>query len=183
LLFPFFSKKFIIILIIYLFNTLLYTKFLKNFSVIEMFMVAFGFVIRLISGALVLDLPISEWFLIVGGFAALFVVSAKRLAELKQSNDRHVRKVIHAYTTDFLNSSMTISVAVCVTAYSFWAFTQILDPFWYQLSVLPFVMAFFRYRWMSELDVVEVPEDAILGDRSLLLASLGTILCLSIAIY
>jgi decaprenyl-phosphate phosphoribosyltransferase len=175
--------EFMVVVMIYLFNTFLYTTFFKTIPVIEMFSVAFGFILRLISGALVMGLEISEWFLIVGGFGALFVVSAKRLAEFKQAESRPVRKVINEYTSEFLYSITSISVAVSVTAYCIWAFTQERNPFWYQISVLPFVMGFFRYRWMSEKINVEVPEDAILKDRSLLSLSACLILSLTVAIF
>jgi decaprenyl-phosphate phosphoribosyltransferase len=175
--------EFMVVVMIYLFNTFLYTTFFKTIPVIEMFSVAFGFILRLISGALVMGLEISEWFLIVGGFGALFVVSAKRLAEFKQAESRPVRKVINEYTSEFLYSITSISVAVSVTAYCIWAFTQERNPFWYQISVLPFVMGFFRYRWISEKINVEVPEDAILKDRSLLSLSACLILSLTVAIF
>jgi decaprenyl-phosphate phosphoribosyltransferase len=177
------QPEFVVVVTIYLFNTFLYTIFFKTIPVIEMFSVAFGFILRLISGALVMGLEISEWFLIVGGFGALFVVSVKRLAEFKQADSRPVRKVINDYTSEFLYSIISVSVAVSVTTYCIWAFTQERNPFWYQISVLPFVMGFFRYRWMSEKTIVEVPEDAILKDRSLLSLSACLILSLTIAIF
>jgi len=175
--------SFRIILLFYILNTNLYTYYFKSIPVLEMFLVAFGFVLRLIAGAFLISLPISEWFLIVGGFGALFVVSAKRLAELKQSRTRAVRKVITEYSADFLYSSTSVSVAVCLAGYSFWAFDQTSGAIWYQISLLPFVMGLFRYLWLSERNVVEAPEDAILDDKPLLLLSLCLILVLSVAVY
>lgn len=174
---------FTMVLVIYFFNTLIYTKVLKTVPVIEMFSVAIGFVLRLISGALILDLPISEWFFIVGGFGALFVVSTKRLAELKQINEHEVRKVLSQYTPDFLNSSSSISVAISVTSYCFWAFAQESGAIWYQISVIPFVISLFRYKWTSERISAEAPEDAILNDRLLVILGIFLIACLSIAIF
>ena len=176
-------QEFTVVVVIYLFNTFLYTTYIKKIPVIEMFSVAFGFVLRLIAGAIVLDLQISEWFLIVGGFGALFIVTAKRLAEFKQGESRQVRKVIDTYTSEFLYSIASISAAVSVTAFCIWAFSQEQNPFWYQISVVPFVMGIFRYRWMSEKIIVETPEDAILEDRSLLLLSACLVLCLTVAIF
>lgn len=175
--------KFTFVIAMYLLNTHLYTKFFKTIPVIEMFSISFGFILRLISGAIVLDLAISSWFLIVGGFGALFVVSAKRLAEFKHIKQREVRKVIHEYTDQFLYSSTSISVAVSVTGYCMWALSENTNPFWHQISIVPFVMAFFRYRWIAERVVVEAPEDAILGDKSLLILMVSLVVCLSIAIF
>ena len=176
-------NAFNLVLFLYMLNTLLYTKFLKRIAVVEMFSVAFGFVLRLIAGALVMGLGISEWFLIVGGFGALFIVSSKRLAELKQIDTREVRKVVREYSAEFLTSSTSISVAVTLTAYCFWAFNQTLDPFWFQISVIPFVMGLFRYQWLSERLIVETPEDAILSDKPLMSLSLSLVLVLGIGIY
>lgn len=175
--------SFTLVVFIYIFNTLLYTRFLKQVPVLEMFAVAFGFVLRLIAGGVVIDLIISEWFLLVGGFGALFVVAEKRLAELRHSGSRDVRQVVKQYTSEFLYSSTAISVAVCVTSYCFWAFRQSINPFWFQISVLPFVMALFQYRWISERDGIEAPEDAILRDFPLLILGLLCAISLSIGIH
>jgi decaprenyl-phosphate phosphoribosyltransferase len=174
---------FTLVVIIYILNTLIYTRFLKHLPVLEMFAVAFGFVLRLIAGAVVVDLAISEWFLLVGGFGALFVVAEKRLAEKKQAGSRDVRQVVKVYTPEFLYSSTAISVAVCVTSYCFWAFRQSINPFWFQMSVIPFVMALFQYRWISERDGIEAPEDAILRDVPLLILAFLCVITLTLGIY
>jgi len=179
----FLPDSFSFVVFVYLLNTLLYSKFFKFVPVVEMFSVAFGFILRLISGALILNLEISEWFLIVGGFGALFIVSAKRLAELRQMSDREVREVVRSYSHEFLHLSLSVSISVSVTAYCFWAFNQDANPFWYQLSVFPFVMSLFRYRWMSETTLVEIPEDAILSDTSIVVLSVCLIFFLSVGIY
>lgn len=171
------------VVIIYIFNTMIYTRFLKHHPVLEMFAVAFGFVLRLIAGGVVVNLAISEWFLLVGGFGALFVVAEKRLAEKKQADSRDVRQVVKVYTPQFLYSSTAISVSVCITSYCFWAFRQSVNSFWFQMSVIPFVMALFQYRWISERDGVEAPEDAILRDVPLLILALLCVIALALGIY
>lgn len=174
---------FTVIVIIYTLNTLCYTRFLKQVPVLEMFAVAIGFMLRLIAGGVVINLAISEWFLLVGGFGALFVVAEKRLAEKKQANSQDVRQVVKEYTPEFLYSGTAISVAVCVTSYCFWAFRQSINPFWFQLSVIPFVMSLFQYRWISERDGNEAPEEAILRDVPLLILALLCVISLAIGIY
>jgi decaprenyl-phosphate phosphoribosyltransferase len=137
----------------------------------------------MISGALLLDLAISEWFLLVGGFGALYVVCAKRLAEFKMRETRVVRQVVSQYTEEFLHSSITASVSVSSMAYCLWAFNHESHSIWFQLSVIPFVIALFRYRWLSESTVVEIPEDVILGDKTLVILAFGLLTTLMIAIY
>lgn len=176
-------KEFNYLILAYVFNSFLYSKFLKKLPAIEMFSVAAGFVFRLLAGAVVNDLFISQWFLIVGGFGALFVVSCKRLAELKLQKTQEVRLVIKEYSPEFLTAIAHISVAVCITAYTFWAFSQVLNPFWFEISIIPFVMALFRYLWVSESDVAEVPENAIFSDKTLLILGALTLLILTLGIY
>ena len=175
--------KFNICVLVYMLNTTLYSRFLKYVPVVDMFMVASGFVMRLIGGALVMNLVISEWFLIVGGFGAFFIVSHKRLAELKNSQTDDVRIVLNSYSVEFLNSISSICVSVCLTAYSIWAFSQGSDSFWYQVSIIPFAMTFFRYKWMSDRFNLESPEDAILEDKVMMMLAIVSLFTLAIAIY
>ena len=70
-----------------------------------------------------------------------------------------------------------------VTGYCFWAFSQAANAFWYEMSVAPFVMALFRYRWISEQPVAEAPEDAFLGDKVIITLAAILILTLTMAIY
>lgn len=182
-LFFFLPIKFNLLVILYLINTFVYTIYLKNVPVIELFSVASGFVLRLISGAIILDLVVSEWFLIVGGFGALFVVTTKRLAEINMNGTHEIRSVSKSYTLDFLLSSANISVAVTISAYSFWAFSHAANPFWYQLTLLPFVMAAFRYRWMLDNKNIEAPEDAIFSDKTLIILGSFFFMILTLAVY
>jgi decaprenyl-phosphate phosphoribosyltransferase len=175
--------EFNICVLVYIMNTFLYSRFLKNVPVIDMFMVAFGFVLRLIAGALVVNLVISEWFLIVGGFGALFIVSHKRLAELNNNEVEDVRLVVNSYSLEFLNSISSICVSVSLTAYSIWAFSQESDSFWYQMSIIPIAMSFFRYTWMSARIDLESPEDAILEDKVMIALAAASLFILAIAIY
>jgi decaprenyl-phosphate phosphoribosyltransferase len=164
-------------------NTFLYTKFIKNIPVIELFSVTFGFILRLIAGGLVIDVPISKWFMIVGGFGALFLVSTKRLAERRMFDSFNTRKVISKYSFEFLHSSISISGAVALIGYCLWAFGQPFQRFWFELSVIPLVMGLFRYNWMAQDEIVEAPEDAIWGDATLRVLGVGLTLTLTVAIY
>lgn len=175
--------KFSLLIVLYLVNTFIYTRFLKKIPVIEMFSVTAGFVLRLVAGAVVIDLGISKWFLIVGGFGALFVISSKRLSELKMANSQEIRKVLNSYSLEFLQASSSISVAVCITAYTLWAFSQYMNPIWFQLSIVPFVIILFRYKWLTEIGNTEAPEEAILEDLPIVGLGFCCFLLLGFGIY
>ena len=178
-----FPLKFNVLVGIYIVNTFLYTCFFKKIPVIEMFAVTAGFVLRLIAGAIVINLNISEWFLIVGGFGALFMISTKRLAEFRLQKSQEVRSVIKTYSVDFLQATISISVSVSITAYTLWAFSQSVNSIWFQISVIPFVIAFFRYRWISESNCAEAPEEAIFGDKPMLILGFCCLSFLAVGIY
>ena len=71
------------VLVAYAVFTGAYSLFLKNEPVIELVLLAMGFLLRAIAGGVASGLPISEWFLIVAGFGSLFMAAGKRYAELQ----------------------------------------------------------------------------------------------------
>lgn len=175
--------EFSLLIVLYMVNTFIYTKYFKRIPVIELFSVTAGFVLRLIAGAVVIDLGISKWFLIVGGFGALFVISSKRLSELKMGDSQEIRKVLNSYSSDFLQASSAISVAICITAYTLWAFSQYMNPLWFQLSIVPFVIILFRYMWLTETGNTEAPEETILEDMPIIGLGFCCVLLLGFGIY
>ena len=171
------------VLLLYFILTCFYTRFIKRIPVFELFLVASGFVLRLIAGAICLDLRISEWFLIVGGAGALFIAGSKRLSELTYFSPDFTRKVIQSYSRDFLSLVISSSLSICIVAYSLWAFSQTNDPIWYQLSVIPFSLTLFRYLLISEQEGGDSPEEIILNDKILISLLLVNSLILLFGIY
>lgn len=108
----------------YITLTVAYSMVLKRQPVIEFAIVASGFFLRALGGAVVSSLYISSWFLAVTAFAALFLVIGKRTAELQElgSNAGAHRVVLAEYTPEFLRSALTLVAAVVVTTYCLWAF-------------------------------------------------------------
>ena len=183
LLLRYLPRDFGYLLLLYFSLTCLYTLFLKNIPVIELFLVASGFVLRLIAGAISLDLRISEWFLIVGGAGALFITASKRLSELTYSNPGIIRRVVENYSREFLTLVISSSLSICIVAYSLWAFFQSNDQIWFQCSVIPFALTVFRYLYISEQEGADSPEEIILSDKVLLGLLLVNSLILLFGIY
>jgi decaprenyl-phosphate phosphoribosyltransferase len=177
------NLDFILVLTLYMFITNAYTFYFKQIPVIELFMVASGFVLRLIAGAVASDLYLSEWFLIVGGFSALFIVFLKRISELKNSNGNNLRPVLNLYDPKFLESGISVSLSVSITSYCLWAFSQSNNQIFYQLSILPWVMALFRYSWITSRESIEAPEDALFKDLTLIILGITCSTLLMVAIY
>ena len=103
--------------------TVAYSLWLKRMPVVEMAVVAAGFVLRAVAGGVATHVALSSWFLVVASFGALFVTAGKRLAEHLSLGDTRVahRSVLQEYDTAYLRSTVTLTATVTVTAYCLWA--------------------------------------------------------------
>lgn len=126
-----------------------YSLRLKREPVVELAVVAAGFVLRAVAGGVVAHVHLSNWFLVFISFAALFVVTGKRYAEhtrLGHERGDH-RTVLDEYTESFLRSTLTIAASVTVATYCLWAFdrTGLLAAghhvVWIELTVIPLVLS------------------------------------------
>ena len=170
------------VVVAYAVFTLAYSLALKHEPVIELALLAMGFLLRAIAGGAASGLPISQWFLIVAGFGSLFMAAGKRYSELDRfvrdgdSDDSPKRKSLDGYTLGYLRFVWGIAAAVTITAYALWAFdvAEVPSSFpWAEWSVLPFVLAILRYGVSIDRGDAEAPEETALGDKVLLLLGLA----------
>jgi decaprenyl-phosphate phosphoribosyltransferase len=151
---------------------LAYCVGLKNQPVLDLALVACGFLLRGIAGGVAAGLPLSQWFLLVAAFGSLFVVAGKRYSELVLvGDDAETRRTLQEYSISYLRFIWSLSAGVACTAYSLWAFemgeTQLGVP-WATLSIAPFVLAILRYAVDVDRGAAGAPEEIVLRDRVLL---------------
>jgi decaprenyl-phosphate phosphoribosyltransferase len=175
------------VLATYVALTTAYSLGLKHVAVLELAIVASGFVFRTVAGAVAASVPVSNWFLIVVSAGALHVVATKRFAEMRRTLSGETRRpVLHEYTSDVLAEIRFVTVAVAVTAYLLWAFERTGEvggiP-WYQLSAVPFTLAMFRYSAAVHEGAGEAPEDVILADRQLFAYALVWAVLFALGVY
>jgi decaprenyl-phosphate phosphoribosyltransferase len=174
----------------YIALTTAYSSVLKHVAVVDLVAVAAGFVLRAVAGAAATEVPISDWFFIVTSFGALFMISGKRAAEAKEMGDgaTEFRSVLAAYSTSYTAYLRAVSSGAVLVAYCLWAFekadlaTSTTIP-WYQLSILPFVMAVLRYALVLDQGRGSAPEEIVLGDRALQLTGLAWAVVFAIGVY
>ena len=164
-----------------------YTIWLKHIAVVDLAAVAAGFVIRAVAGAAATGVDVSDWFLIVACFGSLFMVSGKRSAELAESvGSVSTRAVLGEYSASFLAQVRTVACAVTTVAYVLWAFERAEgggDFPWYELSILPFVLALLRYALRLDRGAGGAPEDVVLGDRTLQVIGVVWVVTFGIGVY
>lgn len=154
---------------------LAYSFGLKNEPVVDLAIVASGFLLRAIAGGVASGIPLSRWFLIVSAFGSLFMVAGKRYSELLALGSRggEVRASLSAYTPTYLRFVWATAAGVLLTAYCLWAFEvaaamagRTSAP-WSAISVGPFVVAVLRYALDVDRGEAAEPEDIVLRDRGL----------------
>jgi decaprenyl-phosphate phosphoribosyltransferase len=166
-----------------------YSAVLKNVAVVDLVAVAAGFVLRAVAGAAATDVPISDWFFIVTSFGSLFMVSGKRGAEASEMGDgaSGFRSVLGAYSASYTAYLRSVTSGAVLVAYCLWAFEkQALSTAyvpWYQLSILPFVMAVLRYALVLDQGRGSAPEDIVLGDRTLQVIGMAWAVVFGIGVY
>jgi decaprenyl-phosphate phosphoribosyltransferase len=172
--------------------TTAYSAVLKHVAVVDLVAVAAGFVLRAVAGAAATDVPISDWFFIVTSFGALFMVSGKRSAEASEMGRgaAQFRAVLGAYSESYTAYLRSVTSGAVLVAYCLWAFEKaeasINPPSvpWYQLTILPFVMAVLRYALVLDKgDRGSAPEEIILGDRTLQVIGVAWAIVFGIGVY
>jgi len=166
------SRQLALVVGLYLVFTTAYTLWLKHLAVLDLGMVASGFVLRLIGGAVAVGVPISVWFIVVGSFGSLFMVAGKRHAEhldLGAARADH-RATLSEYSLAYLGYVRAVASGVAMVGYALWAFEAHAGRpgvIWFELSIAPFVLAILRYALIVERGEAGAPEDVVLGDRPL----------------
>lgn len=113
------SFKFLFVIGIYFFLNLAYSFGLKNISILDILILASGFVLRVKGGAIITNTDTSHWLIIMTFLLALFMSIAKRRDDilLKISTGTDMRKSVKGYNLDFLNTMLGLSCAIIIVAY------------------------------------------------------------------
>jgi decaprenyl-phosphate phosphoribosyltransferase len=115
----FIKEKFLFVLSIYFLINLAYSFGLKNIAILDIVILAVGFVLRIKGGAVIAHIGISEWLNIMVFLLALFMAIGKRRDDvlLKLSSGTDMRKAIKGYNLELLNVVLALICAVIVVAY------------------------------------------------------------------
>jgi len=150
----FFSNtRFILILITYMAINILYSVYLKNIVILDVFMIALGFVLRIVAGSFATDIQMSKWILLCGFTLSLFLGFTKRRAEMVELGEGFVshRQVLSHYNPYFLDTMINIVNSLTVITYLFYTIDPgTINKFGNKLFLsLPIVLyGIFRYQYL-----------------------------------
>ncbi|MGB3584908.1 MAG: UbiA prenyltransferase family protein [Tunicatimonas sp.] len=110
---------FFLILLMYVGINIGYSFGLKHIGILDIFLIASGFLLRTVSGGIVADVPVSQWLIIMIFLLALFLAIAKRRDDvvLGASSGVLIRKSVKNYNLEFINACMTMIAGIIVVAY------------------------------------------------------------------
>lgn len=113
------GDKFLIILVIYLGLNAAYSFGLKNISIVDILILATGFILRVKGGGITAQVDISQWLMVMVFLLAVFLALAKRRDDvlIKQDSGQLVRQSVAGYNLDFLNMGIAVVSAVIIMAY------------------------------------------------------------------
>jgi decaprenyl-phosphate phosphoribosyltransferase len=168
--------------------TVAYSLWLKHEPVIDIGVVAAGFVLRAIAGGLATGVEISDWFLIVAGGASLFIVTGKRYADQIELGEvlESQRATLTKYSSAYLSYVRAVASSITIMAYCLWAFESAArtgDETWFRLSIVPFVLGMLRYAHVVEQGRGGVPEEILFSDRVIQVLGLLWAVAFAIGVY
>ena len=164
----------IYVIFIYLALNWAYTFKLKHEPVIEIFIVAFGFVLRVYAGAMALTVYVSDWMFITTLSISLYLVSIKRRQELLQGGSQS-RGVLAYYSVTLIDRFAEMSAVTAVVFYSLYVME--VQPK-LVITVPLVIFGLFRYWYIVEtLKGGESPTDVIIQDKQVLLTILLWVGC------
>lgn len=138
----------------YLFLQVLYSLGLKNLAIIDILVIAAGFIIRVYAGAFVIDAHLSVWFLLCVISAALFLAAGKRRAELNLLPSGETRKSLTNYRRELLNSYVTMFGNA---AWMSWALFTFFESPRASLPVWLFLAELSRATTINKLLMITIP--------------------------
>lgn len=157
--------KGITVLAIYFLLNVLYSMGLKNKPIIDVLILASGFLLRIIYGGILTDIEVSKYLYLVVITAALFMGLGKRRNELTKQKD--TREVLRYYTEAFLDKNAYVCVALIIVFYTLWT-VEAVNPL--MIWTVPLVIVILmKYSLNIEGESDGDPVEVLLQDKELII--------------
>jgi 4-hydroxybenzoate polyprenyltransferase len=152
----YFNLGFILIVVIYFILNIFYSTIFKHIVLLDVFSIAAGFMLRVMAGAVIIDVYISSWLILTTMFISLFLGVMKRHSELylaePEGESQLTRKVLAYYSQTFTQQMATVAAAgviICYALYSVAARTVSVFGTENLIYTTPFVVfGIFRYMFL-----------------------------------
>ena len=192
LLLQFFNVKFMLTAAAYLSINILYSYRLKHVVILDVFLIAAGFMLRVMAGAYAIEVETSSWLILTTMFVSLFLGVMKRRSELKlisNGDDAKVtRKVLVHYSSTFTDQMATVAAAGVIVCYALYTVAQrTVNLFGTEnmIYTTPFVVfGIFRYMYLVYLvEKGESTSEIMITDMPMIINLTLYILTTTLIIY
>lgn len=170
-----------LILIFYFIINLGYSFGLKNIPLVDITILALGFVLRVTYGGVGLGIEISNWLFLTILSISFYMALGKRRNELIK-NGSNSRKVLRSYNKDFLDKNMYMFLALTIVFYSLWAVSAFNNEF-FKYSIILVIVILLKYCMDVEDDNFGDPIEVITHDKVLLVLGALYIIFVFSSIY
>lgn len=175
----FLPKQSIAFLATYILLNVIYSMGIKNYPIVDVVILASGFVIRVLYGGVLTGVEISKWLYLVIVTGSLFMGLGKRRNELRQQNC--TREVLKYYNEAFLDKNMYVTFTLVIVFYALWT---IEFPNTMMTWTVPlFIIILMKYSYDIEGNSDGDPVEVILFDKILIMLSILYTLCVFALLY
>lgn len=160
-----------IFLAMYLLLNLAYSFGLKNIPILDVTILASGFLLRILYGAYITEIVVSNWLYLTVIMLAFYFSLGKRRNELKKQKGGQTRDVLKAYPIGFLDKGMNMHLTLAIAFYALWSMDESTINIYgqYLVFTIPIVLLIvMKYSLAIEGDSDGDPVDVLLHDKILL---------------
>lgn len=183
------SEKLFLVILSYLILNFLYSKWLKHIAILDVNIIAVGFVLRIIAGTVVSEIIPSIWILLITYLLALFLAISKRRTDvIHAQNGKEVRKNIVGYNLIFVDNILGILASIIIVCYIFYCISPEVQLHYNSnllyVSIIFVINGIFRYLKLAFVDQTTYsPTKIVLKDRFIQITILGWLLLMSYLLY
>ena len=149
------SVKFMLFPIALFVSAMAYNLWFRNIAIVDIHFIALNFLIRAVSGAVLIDVHTSPWMITTIFFMALFLAVGKRKADLEVLSKEAVKRkqVYLIYNEQLLNMMLIVITAALLFNYSLYTFAVHEEPYPYMMLTIPiFSFMVFRYLYFISIN-------------------------------
>lgn len=168
------GTAFAVVLGVYFATTVMYSLFLKRAVFVDVLVVAAGFVLRVVGGAVAIDVPVSHWILLCAYLLALYLALGKRRSELVLLGDDagDHRQVLGHYTLPLVDQAIAVVLGATILAYALYTVapetTEKVGSECLMVTIPVVLYGLFRYLYLLHRhELGGSPARALLTDRPL----------------
>lgn len=173
-------------LIAYFAINIFYSNGGKNIPLLDIILLSSGFLLRVIYGAVLSEITISNWlYLVVISFSCYMALGKRRNELRNQGTDSNSRRVLRDYSADFLNQNMYMCMTLAIVFYSLWCTDIDSHTSFYLIATVPVILFLaMKYNYVIEnMQSDGDPVEVILADKILWGLILGYIIYVFAVLY